>query len=50
MSKKTTYICPSCKTTITVYVTLSEPPICNNKHLRGGKVMQEVQESNSEDV
>ncbi len=49
MSKnETTWVCTSCGNRITTLVTLSEPPVCHNKHLRGGKVMKKEHEIRSE--
>lgn len=50
MSSKSTYKCPSCTNTITVFVNLSEPPVCTNKHIKGGKVMKKVEEQNDNTV
>lgn len=44
----TTYKCPACSNKITVFVALSEPPICNNKHIKGGKVMKKVEDEEKE--
>jgi hypothetical protein len=44
-----TWVCTVCSNKVTTLVTLSEPPVCNNNHLRGGRVMKKVQETNSEE-
>ena len=40
----TKYKCPKCENTITVFVPLSEPPVCNGKHIKGGVTMTQVKE------
>jgi hypothetical protein len=32
LMNKQTWCCPQCKQTITTYIRLSEPPVCDNKH------------------
>lgn len=43
-----TYKCTSCGNTITVYVTLSEPPVCHNKHIKGGRTMVKTDKANKD--
>lgn len=41
---KTVYKCPRCDAKVTVYVRLSEPPLCNHNHETGHRpsVMEET--------
>ena len=43
MREVSTWKCPACSNTITVFVPLKEAPICST-HAKGGRVMKKVED------